>query len=1321
MPRTCGTPSGSAAITGHAANPAVNRTATLTIDQQCADAASFAPTFSNAIAPTTAGVSSTLTSTVTIPQRHRALDQLSLSLPAGLLANIDGFPRCSIAAANAGTCANATKIGSVRALAGQGTNPGTFNGDLFLTDAPSAGDVVGIAVALPAVVGPVDLGMVTTIASVKLRPADYGIDVVASVPTSVQGIPLHLQQLRLTVDKSNFLTNPTTCAATNTVATMRGQGGGTVTANAAFTATGCASLGFNPTVAFSASPAAAAGASSFTTTITAPAGTDASPQGALKKAIVDLPTGVSLSASINSDSSLVGCSAAQFAQSTFADPTCPAGASIGTATIAVPQVGSLTGDVYIASTTPTGAIAGLYLDAKSAQFGSAVRVKLDGKVDVDAGTGTTTATFDNAPAIAFTSFQLAMRGGSKPAISVPRTCGTTSGSAALTSQAGSTVNRSGSLTINASCGSDTSFGATGSVSLSDLRAGQDTNLTTTVNVPAGHRELAKLDISLPAGLLAKIDGLPRCSVSSAQAGTCAVNTEVGTVSALAGQGTTPGTFGGGKVYLVDAPTAADMVGLGISLPVQVGPVDLGKVNVVAGVKLRSDYGIDISASVPTQIKGIPMYLRQLTVNVNRAGFLFNPSTCATRNASMAMTSASYAGNTSTANASSALTFTQCTGLAFNPTLSFSATPPAAGGAGSFATRITLPSSPAQAALKRAVVALPAGVSLSPSIDSAGNLTGCTAAQFDAGTPFADPTCPTASKIGDLTIQSPTVGALTGGVYLAATAPGHLARLYAFAKSTNFPGAGVKLTGDVDVDAGTGIATADFSGAPEVPFTQFDMSFRGGTNPALSLPRTCGTPTGSASLTSHADATAVNRSGTLTINTSCTSTFSPTASVSVSPQTAAATTALTTTISVPVSSQELSRVRLSLPAGLIANIDGHAKCSIANANAGTCQTAAKIGTLAAKAGQGTTPGTFSGGSVYLTDAPGSGDIAGLAVELPVKVGDVGGSPIVDLGKVTAVGGISLRTDYGIDIDMAVPTSLKGIPMYTRELTLAINEAGFMVNPPTCTGNAVTGTLNSAQSGSAAVSTSLTVSGCASTSFSPSVAFSASPAQPAAASAFTTTLTLPSGSQSPVKKAVVTLPAGTSLSASADAQGNLAGCTDAEFAAGTWADPTCANGSKVGTVTLQTPSIGAMTGDVYLAATAPGSSIARVFLDATSSQYGTKARVKAIGVIDVDPGTGATTATFDNLPPVAFTSFAMTLRGGNAPVISLPRTCGTFAGQALLTPHAGSAATSNASLTLNANCPQTSQFGPTVDLDVSRTPRATSPSSPPPSRCPAAIRS
>lgn len=1292
MPRTCGTPSGSSVMTPHSGSNATP-SATLTVNVNCSDATSFAPTLATTFSSTAAGATTTMTTTVGIPERHRALDRLNLSLPAGLLANLVGAPRCTIAQANASNCPAAARIGDVSALAGQGTTPGTFSGALYLTDAPAAGDAVGIAVDLPAVVGPVDLGRVVTIASVKLRPADYGIDVVAAVPTAQKGVPLHLRQLQLKIDKAGFLTNPVTCAADSVKATLRGEGGSTATPSVSYQATGCGSLAFNPSVAFSASPQAAAGASAFTTSITAPAGSTA-----LKSAVVDLPTGVSLSPSINSAGSLAGCSAAQFGRTDFVDPTCPATSDIGDATIVVPQVGTLSGDVYLASATPSGAIAGLLLDARSATLGPGVRVKLEGKVDVDAATGKTTATFDGIPAVAFTSFTLAMRGGSAPALSMPRTCGTPSGAAALTPHTGAAVNRTATLTVDSGCGNATNFGATGSVALSSTAAAASTNLTTTVNVPAGHRELSKVAISLPAGMLANIDGKARCSVAAASAGTCAAATEVGTVSAQAGQGGTPGSFPG-KVYLVDAPTSSDIVGLGISIPVQVGPVDLGKVNVIANVRLRSDYGIDITADVPTQIKGIPMYLRTLGITVNRSDFLFNPSTCGSKTTAIALTSASYGGATSSATSNPTTTIDSCGALAFNPTVAFSASPAKAGGSGALTTKITLPASPAQGALKAATVQLPAGVSLSPSIDQDGTLTGCTAAQFGAATPLAAPTCPAASRIGSATIQTASVGTLTGDVFLAATAPGHLAGVYVTAGSANFPGARVKLTGLVDVDEGTGATTAVFADAPPVPFSEFAITFRGGAGPALSLPRVCGTPQGTASLTSHADPTPVTRSGTLTIDQNCgASTFTPATTVTTSPTQAGNPTTLQTKITLPEGGQELNRVRLSLPAGLIANIDGHQRCSIAAANAGTCAAASKIGTLAAKAGQGSTGATYTGGSVYLTDAPGAGDLVGLAVELPAKVGSVGGNAIVDLGKVVATGGISLRTDYGIDIDIAVPTKVRGIPLYLRELNLDINESGFMVNPASCSGNSYGGTLNSAQSGSASVNGSLSVTGCTGGTFNPAVAFSAAPARPAAASAFTTTLTVPNG-QSPVKTAAVTLPEGVSLSASANAGGDLVGCTAGQFDAGTWADPTCPAGAKIGTVVLQTPSIGAVTGDAYLTATTPNGAIAGLFIDAKSTAFGAKARIKVSGKVVVDGTTGATVATFDNLPGVAFTQLQLTLRGGSSPVVSLPRTCGTFQGSAVLTPHVGTAANRNGTLTLNQSCPDAAKFGPQVDFDLS----------------------
>ncbi|MBJ7471092.1 MAG: hypothetical protein JHD16_07305, partial [Solirubrobacteraceae bacterium] len=1211
MPRTCGTPSGSSTMTPHSGAVATP-SATLTVNQNCTDATSFSPTFATTFSTYAAAANTTMTTTIGIPERHRALDRITLNLPAGLLANIAGATRCSIAAANAGTCSEAARIGDVSALAGQGSAPGSFAGGLYLTDAPSPGDVVGIAVELPAVVGPVDLGNVVTIASVRLRPADYGIDVVADVPTAVQGVPLHLRQLQLQVNKSGFLTNPVTCASTPVTSTLRAVGPSTATPSAAYQATGCGSLAFNPSLAFSAAPQAAAGASAFSATITAPAG-----GAALRTAVVDLPTGVSLSASINSAGNLAGCSAAQFTKTDFADPTCPAASDIGDATIAVPQVGTLSGDVYLTSVTPSGAIAGLYLDAKSGPFGSAVRVKLEGKVDVNATTGQTTATFDNAPAVAFTSFQLTMRGGTAPAISVPRVCGTPSGSAALTPQSGSVANRTATLTIDQSCGNAGSFGATGSVALSSVSAGADTNLTATINVPAGHRELSKVELALPAGLLANIDGKTRCSVAAAQAGTCSAATEIGTVSAQAGQGTTPGAFTGGKVYLVDAPGSGDIVGLGISIPVVVGPVDLGKVNVVASVKVRPDYGIDITADVPTTVQGIPMYLRQLQIVVNEPGLMFNPSTCGTKTTNLQLTSASYGGSSSTAGDSSSQTIVNCDQLAFNPTLAFSAAPAKAGGSAAFTTRITLPSSPAQSALEGATVTLPTGVSLSPSLNSDGNLVGCSAAQFDESTPFSAPSCPAASKIGSVSIQTSSIGALTGDAYLASSAPGHVARIFIYADSVTYPGTRVKFSGDVDSDAGTGVATATFSGAPEVPFTEFAITFQGGDEPAISMPRTCGTPQGSASLTGHAGNPAVSRTATLTVDQSCgdASSFSPTLSNAITPTKAGANSTLTTTVNVPERHRALDRLTLNLPAGLLANIDGATRCTIAAANAGTCSVASRIGSVSALAGQGNVPGSFTG-SLYLTDAPTSSDVVGIAVELPAVVGPV------DLGKVITIAAVRLRpADYGIDVIADVPTSVQGIPLHLRRLTLTVDKPGFLTNPATCAAGSTTASFRAVGGAtSTPPAVPFTATSCDQLGFNPSVSFSASPPQASGASAFTTRITAPASTagneQGAMKKAVVDLPTGVSLSSSINSAGNLVGCSAAQFAQSTFADPTCPAGSAIGTASISVPQVGALTGQVYLATTAPSGAIAGLYLDASSSTFGDPVRVKLDGKVDVD---------------------------------------------------------------------------------------------------------
>ena len=82
--------------------------------------------------------------------------------------------------------------------------------------------------------------------------------------------------------------------------------------------------------------------------------------------------------------------------------------------------------------------------------------------------------------------------------------------------------------------------------------------------------------------------------------------------------------------------------------------------------------------------------------------------------------------------------------------------------------VTTPSRRAPAPVRKAVVQLPEGVTINPSVGS--GLGVCTPAQFAAETPTSPPGagCPNESKIGDFTVKSPLVDrCLDGSIFLAA--------------------------------------------------------------------------------------------------------------------------------------------------------------------------------------------------------------------------------------------------------------------------------------------------------------------------------------------------------------------------------------------------------------------------------------------------------------------------------------------------------------------------------------------------------------------------
>lgn len=158
--------------------------------------------------------------------------------------------------------------------------------------------------------------------------------------------------------------------------------------------------------------------------------------------------------------------------------------------------------------------------------------------------------------------------------------------------------------------------------------------------------------------------------------------------------------------------------------------------------------------------------------------------------------------------------------------------------------------------------------------------------------------------------------------------------------------------------------------------------------------------------------------------------------------------------------------------------------------------------------------------------------------------------------------------------------------------------------------------------------------------------------------------------PLKRAVVTLPEGVSISPSA-ADG-LQGCSDAQIGIGSNTEPSCPDGSRVGTVKVTTPLLGEpMTGEIYQGSPLPGQMF-RLFI----TMRGPGLLIKLAGKVTPDPVTGRITTTFEDNPPLPFSKLRLEFKGGPRAVLSNPPTCGTatttaqFAGHGVATPSTSS---------------------------------------------------
>jgi hypothetical protein len=346
---------------------------------------------------------------------------LSVALPPGLLAKIAGVGQCSeaqLASISSGlgtgsaqaaspSCPASSLVGTVTSATGVGPSPFFVGGKVYLTG-PYKGAPYGLAVVIPALAGPFDLG------SVLVRQALYIDSNTAQVtavsdpfPTILDGIPLRVRRIDVNVNRPGFTLNPTSCDPMAITGNLLSTGGLSAPVSARFQASGCRELAFKPR--FSASTqgkTSKLNGASLTVKVSQKPG-----EANIHK--VDLQLPIALPSRLTTLQK--ACTEAQF----NANPAgCPEGSFIGTATAHTPLLNApLTGPAILVS---HGGAA--FPDVEFLLQSEGVHITLDGKTDIKKGI--TFSRFETVPDAPISSFQTVLPEGPHSVLAASRNlCG----------------------------------------------------------------------------------------------------------------------------------------------------------------------------------------------------------------------------------------------------------------------------------------------------------------------------------------------------------------------------------------------------------------------------------------------------------------------------------------------------------------------------------------------------------------------------------------------------------------------------------------------------------------------------------------------------------------------------------------------------------------------------------------------------------------------------------------------------------------------------------------------------------------------------------
>jgi hypothetical protein len=611
--------------------------------------------------------------------------------------------------------------------------------------------------------------------------------------------------------------------------------------------TGCNLLRFAPEVEFKPSSALEGGTTQadeptgagFALRVpqTNEAGVNATPE--LKDATVTLPEGMTVDPS--AASGLQACSNAQFGLSSTVEPAepaaCPLASQVGAAKVVTPLLEKpLEGQVFLgepecspcsASDAEAGRIFRLFLQVRSVERG--VMVKLAGRVSANPVTGRLQATFTEQPQLPFGELLLTLNGGPRAPLANPQTCGTATATTDLTPWSTSglgglsgaepiagtpdaTPSSSFAVDSNNQGGTCSGMGFNPSFSAGSqiTAAGASSSFAVTLGRQDREQDIAGVTVTTPPGLLGKIVGVEQCPEAQANAGTCGPASEIGSTTVGAGPGPQP-FYLGGNVYLT-GPYKGAPFGLSIVVPAIAGPFHLGKVVVRAAIAVNpSTAALTIAADpLPQFVDGVQLRLRTINVEIDRSGFMLNPTSCAAQSIGATIAAAQGAS----AGASTPFEVGGCQNLLFAPKLTAS-TQARTSKADGASLIVAVKTATGQANISKVDLQLPRQL---PARDSTLNKA-CTEAQFNAN-PAG---CPEGSDIGTATTVTPILNLpLTGPAYLVS----HGGAAFPDVELV-LQGEGVTIVLDGKTDIKKGITYSRFESVPDAPISSFETDLKEG--------------------------------------------------------------------------------------------------------------------------------------------------------------------------------------------------------------------------------------------------------------------------------------------------------------------------------------------------------------------------------------------------------------------------------------------------------------------------------------------------------------